>query len=83
MWQTLSNIYRLGIKELWSLWRDPAMLLLVIYTFTGSLYVATTAAPESLHKATIAVVDEDRSQLSARIIGALYPPQFMPPADIP
>ncbi|QQD23117.1 ABC transporter permease subunit [Venatoribacter cucullus] len=83
MWQTLSNIYRLGIKELWSLWRDPAMLLLVIYTFTGSLYVAATAAPETLHKATIAVVDEDRSQLSARLIGALYPPQFMPPADIP
>jgi hypothetical protein len=30
----LANIYRLGTKELWSLWRDPTMLFLIIYTFT-------------------------------------------------
>lgn len=30
----IENIYRLGIKELWSLWRDPAMLILIIFTFT-------------------------------------------------
>ena len=30
----LDNIYRLGVKELWSLWRDPMMLFLIIYTFT-------------------------------------------------
>ena len=27
--QHLCNIYRLGIKELWSLLRDPAMLLAI------------------------------------------------------
>ena len=25
-----SNIFRLGIKELWSLWRDPAMLFHIV-----------------------------------------------------
>lgn len=32
--QSLKNVYRLGIKELWSLARDPTMLVLIIYTFT-------------------------------------------------
>ena len=42
----LANIYRLGIKELWSLWRDPMMLVLIIYTFTVAIYVAGTAMPD-------------------------------------
>jgi ABC-2 type transport system permease protein len=80
--QHLLNIYRLGIKELWSLWRDPIMLLLIVYTFTFSVYTAATAMPETLHNAPIAIVDEDGSPLSARIISAFYPPQFVTPALI-
>ncbi|WP_044531528.1 ABC transporter permease, partial [Herbaspirillum sp. B65] len=71
-----ANIYRLGIKELWSLLRDPAMLVLIAYTFTLSIYVAATAMPESLHNAAIAIVDNDGSPLSARIASAFYPPHF-------
>jgi ABC-2 type transport system permease protein len=78
----LANIYRLGIKELWSLARDPMMLVLIAYTFTVSIYVAATAMPETLHKAPIAIVDEDGSPLSARIATAFYPPRFDPPAMI-
>ena len=77
-----ANIYRLGIKELWSLWRDPVMLLLIVYTFTVSVYTAATAMPETLHNAPIAIVDEDGSPLSARIITAFYPPQFVTPSLI-
>lgn len=77
-----ANIYRLGIKELWSLWRDPFMLLLIVYTFTVSVYTAATAMPETLHNAPIAIVDEDGSPLSARIITAFYPPQFVAPSLI-
>lgn len=75
-----AHIYRLGVKELWSLVRDPMMLVLIAYTFTVSIYVAATAMPESLHHAPIAIVDEDGSPLSARIISSLYPPQFNVPA---
>ncbi|MBK1716947.1 ABC transporter permease [Thiocystis violacea] len=78
----LANIYRLGVKELWSLARDPMMLVLIAYTFTVSIYVAATAMPETLHKAPIAIVDEDASPLSARIASAFYPPRFDPPAMI-
>lgn len=77
-----ARVWRLGVKELWSLVRDPMMLVLIAYTFTVSIYVAATAMPESLHKAPIAIVDEDRSPLSARILAAFYPPHFNPPVLI-
>jgi ABC-2 type transport system permease protein len=76
---SIANVWRLGIKELWSLVRDPMMLVLIAYTFTVSIYVAATAMPEGLHKAAIAIVDEDDSPLSARIVGSFYPPQFIAP----
>ena len=75
----LLNIYRLGIKELWSLLRDPTMLVLIVYVFTVGVYTAATAMPDTLHNAPIAIVDEDNSPLSQRIISAFYPPQFNPP----
>lgn len=75
----LSNIYRLGVKELWSLARDPIMLVLVIFAFTVSVYTSSTAMPETLSRAPIAIVDEDQSPLSQRIISAFQPPYFLPP----
>ncbi|MGO3858717.1 MAG: ABC transporter permease [Neisseriaceae bacterium] len=80
MLRNLANIYRLGVKELWSLLRDPMMLILIVYTFSLSVYTAATAMPETLHKAPIAIVNEDHSPLSERIAAAFYPPQFLPPA---
>lgn len=80
--RNIFNIWRLGVKELWSLWRDPMMLVLVGFLFTVMVYSAATAMPESLHKATIAIVDEDSSQLSTRIVSAFYPPQFVAPEMI-
>ena len=82
MRSSFANIYRLGIKELWSLARDPIMLVLIVYTFTIAIYVAATAMPESLHNAPIAFVDEDGSPLSARIISSFYPPHFKTPKMI-
>lgn len=75
----LANIFRLGVKELWSLARDPMMLILILVSFTLMIYTAATAMPETLHNAPIAVVDEDSSPLSARITSAFYPPHFTQP----
>ena len=80
--RSLANIYDLGVKELWSLWRDPMMLVLIVYVFTASVYTRATSMPETLHNAPIAIVDEDNSALSQRIASAFYPPQFTPPAMI-
>lgn len=76
---SLLTIFRLGVKELWSLWRDPTMLVLIVYMFSASIYVAATAQPETLHNAAIAVIDQDSSPLSARIISSFYPPHFKTP----
>lgn len=78
----LRNIFHLGVKELRSLFRDPIMLFLIVFSFTFSVYTKATSMPESLNKAAIAVVDDDRSILSRRIVDALYPPYFMPPVYI-
>jgi len=77
-----ANVFRLGVKELWSLLREPLMLVLILYTFTLSIYIAATAMPDTLHNAPIAVVDEDASPLSARIAASFYPPHFKLPAMI-
>ena len=73
------KVWHLGIKELWSLLRDPVMLLLILYMFTAAVYIAATAQPETLTRAALAVVDEDESQLSLRLRTAFAPQQFMPP----
>ena len=78
----LANIYRLGIKELWSLVRDPIMLVLIAYAFSFQVYIAATGIPDRISKVPIAVVDEDDSPLSGRIVAALQPPQFMPPQRV-
>ncbi|MBA3055542.1 MAG: ABC-2 transporter permease [Sphingomonadales bacterium] len=77
-----ANIFNLGIKELRSLARDPMMLILIFYAFSLGIYVAAAGVPETLHKAAIAIVDEDRSPLSNRITSAFYPPHFTAPALI-
>ncbi|PNQ03432.1 MULTISPECIES: ABC transporter permease [unclassified Sphingobium] len=78
----LSNILNLGVKELRSLWRDPMMLFLILYAFSFSIYIAASGIPETLHKAAIAIVDEDQSPLSTRISSAFYPPYFSRPAMV-
>ena len=59
------NILHLGVKELWSLARDPMMLVLIVYAFTLSIYSIASGLPDTLHKAPIAIVDEDQSPLVA------------------
>ena len=76
------NIYRLGVKELWSLAREPTLIALIAYTFTVSIYIAAKAMPETLNKAPIAIVDEDGSPLSQQLASAFYPPHFKPPDSI-
>ncbi|MGJ7250707.1 ABC transporter permease [Morganella morganii] len=80
--RTLKNIIYLGMKELRSLMRDKAMLALIVFAFTVSIYSSATVTSGSLHLAPIAIADQDRSQLSERIINSFYEPYFLAPADI-
>ena len=79
----LRNIYNLGIKELRSLLGDKAMLTLIVFAFTISVYSSATVLPGSLHLAPIAIADMDQSQLSNRIVNSFYRPWFLPPDWMP
>ncbi|MBA3997318.1 MAG: ABC transporter permease [Candidatus Accumulibacter sp.] len=79
---SLSNIYRLGVKELRSLTADKVLLVLIVWAFSGAIYEAATGVSMELHNAPVAVVDEDRSPLSRRLVDALYPPYFKTPEYI-
>ena len=80
--RALGNIFQLGLKELRSLYRDPALLVLILYAFSLAIYTAATAMPEAPHRATLGVVDEDQSQASQRILNAFQLPYFLPPIPI-
>jgi ABC-2 type transport system permease protein len=75
----IANVFRLGVKELRGLQRDPMLLVLIAYAFTVSIYTAARAMPETLNQAAIAIVDEDQSPMSSRIVTSFYPPYFVPP----
>lgn len=79
MWRRLQNIYRLGVKEIFSLRRDVVMVILIIFTFTYAVYTPARHAQTELRNASVAIVDEDHSQLSQRIRSALLEPYFKPP----
>ena len=82
MLRTIKNIYFLGLKELISLFRDYLLLILIVYSFTAAVVVASKGKPDSLSKAAIAVVDEDHSQLSEKLFDAFFPPMFLPAKEI-
>jgi len=79
----LSHILRLGLKELISLFRDPVLILLIVYCFTFSVYAPAKSAVMEVKNASVAVVDEDDSAASRQIIDGLLPPLFLRPARIP
>ncbi|MFZ3052950.1 MAG: ABC transporter permease [Sulfuricurvum sp.] len=79
MKKNIVNIYRLGIKELYSLWHDKVMSFLILYTFTFLIYIGGSDTSTEMHNASIAFVDQDRSALSSRIIDAFFPPRFNAP----
>jgi ABC-2 type transport system permease protein len=75
----LENIFWLGIKELRSFLHDYVLLGLVIYAFSLTVILQARSNSQELHNASIAIVDEDGSELSRRIAHAFYPPLFQLP----
>ncbi|MFN3623363.1 MAG: ABC transporter permease [Hyphomicrobium sp.] len=79
----LEHIYRLGVKELFSLRYDPVLVFLIIYTFTFAIYTVATGVRTEVRNASIAVVDEDGSDLSRRLRDAFLRPYFKPASLLP
>ena len=80
--RTLANIFWLGTKELRSFLQDFVLLGLVIYAFSLAVIAQAQSRSQEVYNASIAVVDEDRSELSRRIARAFLPPYFQTPEVI-
>jgi ABC-2 type transport system permease protein len=76
------HVYHLGLKEMASLRYDPVLVVLIIYAFTISIIAPARGVKLELENASVAVVDEDRSMLSRRLIESLQAPYFQSPAQI-
>ena len=80
--RTLANIFWLGTKELRSVTHDVVLLALVAYSFSLAIISQAQSSSQEVHNASIAVVDEDHSELSRRITRAFLPPYFKPAQPI-
>src|SRR5215472_10516157 len=78
----LKHIGHLGIKELLSLARDPVLLFLIAYCFSFAVYTPAKSAVMDVINASVAIVDEDDSEVSRNIRAALLPPYFLPAARL-
>ena len=80
--QSIRNIFHLGVKEIRSLMRDPMMLILILYSFSLGIIITANGSTDTITKAAIAVVDDDKSMLSQRITDSFLEPMFLKPKII-
>jgi len=79
MLRWLATVFRLGRKEFASLASDKVLAVFIVYSFTFSIYSIATGVKTEVADARIAIVDSDRSALSARIHDGLLKPYFRRP----
>ena len=72
---SISNIFWLGLKELRSFSHDLVLLGLVIYAFSVAVISQAQSNSQEVHNGSVAIVDEDHSELSRRVT-AFLPPYF-------
>lgn len=80
--RSVANILWLGTKELRAFMRDYVLLGLVVYSFSLAIIAQAQSSSQEVRNASIAIVDEDDSELSRRITGAFLPPYFQQPQPI-
>ncbi len=80
--RTIENIFWLGTKELRSFFRDWVLLGFVVYSFSLAIVAQAQSNSQELNNASIAIVDEDHSELSRRIAAAFLRPYFKSPVYV-
>lgn len=78
----LRTIIALVRKELTSLIHDRFLMGFVVFAFTAMIYLQATGNSQEIRNASVAIADEDRSELSRRIASAFQPPLFKAPQMI-
>jgi ABC-2 type transport system permease protein len=73
------NVFHLGLKEFASLARDKVLAVFIVYSFSLAIYSVATGIKTDVVNASVAIVDSDRSALSARIQDGFLRPYFRRP----
>lgn len=82
MWITVKNIWYLCLKEFKSVLSDYVLMGLITVMFSVASYSVAKGMAVEVKNGSVAVVNEDQSALSWRIIDALRPPHFQKPVLI-
>ena len=78
----IAHIYRLGLKELISIRHEYILIFFLVYSFSALIIVTAKGTGLQVNNASVAIVDEDRSPLSARIRASIRKPYFQTPRDL-
>lgn len=78
----LINVWLLSAKELRSVMKDTTLIVLILFAFTVAIQLVASGVKAEVSNASVAVVDDDRSELSFRLRDAVRPPYFKAPAPI-
>ncbi|VBB44503.1 ABC-2 type transporter [uncultured Desulfatiglans sp.] len=70
------RVASLTVKELRQLYRDPILMLFILYAFTLDIYLAGSGVSLELKQARLFVQDHDRSTASRELIHRFRPPYF-------
>lgn len=76
---SIAGLRRLRVmtwKELLQLFRDTALMVFFLYSFTGDIYVAASGVSLQLKDAALAVLDNDHSRASRELTSRFQPPYF-------
>lgn len=82
---SLAGLRRLRVmtwKELLQLFRDTALMVFFLYSFTGDIYIAASGVSMQLKNAAIATLDGDRSAASRELASRFQPPYFRPIGEL-
>ena len=82
---SLAGLRRLRVmtwKELLQLFRDTALMVFFLYSFTGDIYIAASGVSMQLKNAAIATLDGDRSDASRELLSRFQPPYFRPIGEL-
>lgn len=80
--RSLLNVLWLAQKELRSFLGDYFLVGLVIYSFTLAIVSMAQNTAQEVHNATVAIADEDQSQMSRAIAQDFLPPYFKPAQQV-
>ncbi|WP_293977124.1 ribosome-associated ATPase/putative transporter RbbA [Sphingomonas sp.] len=82
MTRWILNVALLSGKELRSVMKDVTLMALILFAFTVAIQLVANGVRAEVMNASVAIMDQDHSELSRRLREAIQQPYFKPPENI-